>query len=79
MQCSSNTFSECIKVTWNYANESQTLVFIANGSLMIFSGRVSLISPNSPNFSWDVLALDGDNIIASTCECVFIRHEGLSA
>ncbi|KZV17829.1 acylamino-acid-releasing enzyme-like [Dorcoceras hygrometricum] len=33
-------------------------------SVNVLSGRVSLISPNSSNFSWDVLALDGDNIIA---------------
>ncbi|XP_073144166.1 acylamino-acid-releasing enzyme 1 isoform X4 [Henckelia pumila] len=33
-------------------------------SVNISSGRVSRISPNSSNFSWDVLALDGDNIIA---------------
>ncbi|XP_073056757.1 acylamino-acid-releasing enzyme 1 isoform X2 [Primulina eburnea] len=33
-------------------------------SVNVLSGRVSLISPNSSNFSWDVLALDADNIIA---------------
>ncbi|KAL0376705.1 UNVERIFIED_CONTAM: Acylamino-acid-releasing enzyme 2 [Sesamum calycinum] len=33
-------------------------------SVDVLSGRVSRISPNNSNFSWDVLALDGDNIIA---------------
>ncbi|KAL0457100.1 UNVERIFIED_CONTAM: Acylamino-acid-releasing enzyme, partial [Sesamum latifolium] len=33
-------------------------------SVDVLSGQVSRISPNNSNFSWDVLALDGDNIIA---------------
>ncbi|XP_022875153.1 acylamino-acid-releasing enzyme isoform X2 [Olea europaea var. sylvestris] len=33
-------------------------------SVDVLSGNVSVISPNSSNFSWNVLALDGDNIIA---------------
>ncbi|XP_011091099.1 acylamino-acid-releasing enzyme-like isoform X2 [Sesamum indicum] len=35
-------------------------------SVDVLSGQVSRISPNNSDFSWDVLALDGDNIIA-TC------------
>ncbi|KAG8370318.1 hypothetical protein BUALT_Bualt14G0104400 [Buddleja alternifolia] len=33
-------------------------------SINILSGKVSRISPNDSNSSWDVLSLDGDNIIA---------------
>ncbi|KAL3828737.1 hypothetical protein ACJIZ3_017539 [Penstemon smallii] len=33
-------------------------------SVNILSGKVSQISPNDSNSSWDVLALDGDHIIA---------------
>ncbi|KAI3469676.1 hypothetical protein Pfo_026339 [Paulownia fortunei] len=33
-------------------------------SVNVLSGQVSRISPNNSNSSWDVLALDGDNIIA---------------
>ncbi|KAI3469675.1 hypothetical protein Pfo_026338 [Paulownia fortunei] len=33
-------------------------------SVNVLSGKVARISPNNSNSSWDVLALDGDNIIA---------------
>ncbi|CAD5175172.1 unnamed protein product [Musa acuminata subsp. malaccensis] len=33
-------------------------------SVNIFSCKVSRISPNESNYSWDVLALDGDDILA---------------
>ncbi|XP_022138559.1 acylamino-acid-releasing enzyme isoform X3 [Momordica charantia] len=33
-------------------------------SIDILSGEVSRISPSNSNFSWNVLALDGDNVVA---------------
>ncbi|KAH6821552.1 acylaminoacyl-peptidase-like protein [Perilla frutescens var. hirtella] len=33
-------------------------------SVNVSSGQVSRISPNNSKFSWDILALDGDNVIA---------------
>lgn len=36
--------------------------------LAVCSGNVARITPYS-NFSWDVLALDGDDIIAGNSNC----------
>lgn len=41
-------------------------VFVKNDS-----GKVSHISLGDSSFSWNVLALDGDNIIAGKSRCIF--------
>lgn len=41
-------------------------VFVKNDS-----GKVSRISLGDSSFSWNVLALDGDNIIAGKSRCIF--------
>lgn len=40
---------------------------------MIDSGKVSRISPKNTNSSWDILALDNDNIIAGRYDAYFVK------
>ncbi|XP_061991787.1 acylamino-acid-releasing enzyme isoform X1 [Rosa rugosa] len=43
-------------------------------SVNVLSGQVSRISPTDSNFSWDVLSLDGDNIVAVSSSPVDVPH-----
>ena len=65
-QLSSDTFCKCVKVTIGYM--SSYLVHRLLHSLLtddiIISGEVLRISPYDSDFSWNVLTLEGDNIIA---------------
>lgn len=42
-----------------------------------YSGEIVHISPADPNFSWNLLTLDGNNIVASKNNCSICQYLGL--
>lgn len=57
-----------IMVSWISLN-----FLCTNDCLLINSGKVSSISPENSNFSWSVLALDGNNIVAGKTRIYFAQ------
>ncbi|KAM7485259.1 hypothetical protein LguiA_001268 [Lonicera macranthoides] len=49
----------CTMILSSYWGSTQAII-----SVNVLSGNVSKISPSNSNFSWNVLTLDGDNIVA---------------
>ncbi|BAT89816.1 hypothetical protein VIGAN_06088900 [Vigna angularis var. angularis] len=46
-------------------------------SVNVLSGEIVHISPVDPNFSWNLLTLDGNNIVASKNNCSICQYLGL--
>ena len=77
-QQTSYTFCECVEVTLKVMYVQlflcvQTVRICLYSWFMVwssnYSGIVSRISPTDSNFSWNLLTLDGDNIITGKAKC----------
>lgn len=65
-QLSSDTFCKCVKVIICYMSSYlvHRCLYSSLTDDVIISGEVLRISPADSDFSWNVLALDGHNVIA---------------
>ncbi|XP_050372077.1 acylamino-acid-releasing enzyme [Argentina anserina] len=59
----------CTMIISSFWGSSQVIL-----SVNVLSGEVSRISPTDSNFSWNVLSLDGDNIVAVSSSPVHVPH-----